>query len=556
MNISDTRPVSEQSTARRRFIYALFVLSGSAALIYEVLWTRELSLLFGSTVYAVSTMLAAFMTGLTLGAWIIGRWADKTHDPARMFAMLEAGVAVFGLLSVPLIKLLPALYFGFAAAVKPPLWIFLFAQFILSLLIMIVPTTLMGGTFPVVTRMVSRSTDSIGEDVGSLYSVNTFGSLVGSIAAGFVLIPSVGIQGTVLIAAAVNMTTSLLAVALFGVKPKWRLFTLYAVIALLAVWVSLQWVPASLALSFDRLGSYRTYSDYLADARSSKLVFSRDGLYGGVAVFRDRSGGLVLQNGGDIEGSTHQIDLWTESMLALLPMGSVRRPHSVMVIGLGTGYTAEAALESGGKVTTVEINPDVVSASRYFVGDRLERNADWRLVINDGRNQLLRESRTYDVITSEPSWPTSDHVAHLFTKEFFELGRSRLKDDGVFCQWLPRYMLEKDDLFMMMKTFRSVFPNVYVWGVDVQGVQGHDVLMIGVNGDRSLDESAVAEWARARDKTGAQFKLYETPESVARRTSSPAIPINSDDHPRLPYRVVANRLQWALQNINSGPGSQ
>ena len=140
---SQAAPTPRKLLTPRRLVLLAFGLSGAAALIYEVAWTRELSLVFGSTVYAVSIMLAAFMSGLSLGSWLGGRWADK-RNPVVLYATLELGIGVFGVLSVPLMRVLPAAYFVLYTTLKPPFVVFFIIQFLMSFLVMLVPTVLMG----------------------------------------------------------------------------------------------------------------------------------------------------------------------------------------------------------------------------------------------------------------------------------------------------------------------------------------------------------------------------------------------------------------------------
>ncbi len=142
--------------------------------------------------------------------------------------------------------------------------------------------------------------------------------------------------------------------------------------------------------------------------------------------------------------------------------------------------------------------------------------------MTDARNYLETTDRTYDVITSEPSYPLSTHVSHLFTQEFYELAKSRLNEGGVFCQWIPRYLLTDDDTLMMMKTFAEVFPNSYIWGSNQGGDEAVDMLLIGVNGDRALDPTAIDEAVRLSAPIALDFGFFGGPEEVAAAVADPA----------------------------------
>ena len=262
-----------------------------------------------------------------------------------------------------------------------------------------------------------------------------------------------------------------------------------------------------------------------------------------MVVFETPDGERHLQNSGKVEGSTQELDRQTTSLLSLLPIAAAEEPKSVLVVGLGTGFTTEAALDAGmERVDTVEINDSVVTASEYFVEDRVESNPASEIFVTDARNYLETTDRTYDVITSEPSYPLSTHVSHLFTQEFYELAKSRLNDDGVYCQWIPRYLLTDEDTLMMMKTFAEVFPNSYIWGSNQGGDEAVDMLLIGVNGDRALDPSEIDEAVRLSAPIALDFGYFGGPDDVAEAVADPSIPVNTDDLPYLEFRAPRNQI--------------
>ena len=182
-----------------------FFLSGMAALIYEVVWTRPLSLIFGSTIYAVSTMLSAFMAGLALGSFILSKYADRLKNPLYTFALLEIGIGIYGLLIIWLFNLLPYPYLWIWNKFNLSFGVFSFIQFILCFLVLLIPTTLMGATWPVVNKAYIKHIEKVGKGTGTLYSVNSFGAIIGSWSAGFVLIPLLGIKGSSMFAAVLNL---------------------------------------------------------------------------------------------------------------------------------------------------------------------------------------------------------------------------------------------------------------------------------------------------------------------------------------------------------------
>lgn len=547
--------------ARKLAIFA-FAFSGTAALIYEVVWARELSLVFGSTVYAVSMMLASFMSGLSLGAFLGGKWADRSENLFALFGKLELGIAVFGLLTIPLIQLLPTLYFFVFNTLKPGFALFFFLQLLLSFSIMLVPTTFMGATFPVVVKINTASIEELGHDAGNAYSVNTIGSIVGSLSAGFLLIPLIGVKGATFVAAGLNFFVAAGMLSISKSTAVKRLLPA-GIIALVVVGVLASTThPPAIAHNFYRIADYQTYDEYKAYLKDVRTLFFADDLHGRVTVFEVPGGERSLATDGKVEGSSTPYDRSIMSLFALIPVLSADEPESVLVIGLGTGYTAHAALySSNAKVDIAEINKAVLPASKFFVGDTIDKNPRAKFYINDARNFLYTTNKKYDVVTSEPSYPVSTHISHLFTKEFFELVAEHLNEDGIYCQWIPRYVMRDEDMLMMFKTFTSVFPRTYVWGSNYGASDAQDVMMIGVKGDRELNAEEIEAKVRqvAKDNlslTNLEFSFYADPATILDLVKGTLpdgrpIPLNTDDRPLLEFIAPKNHIEFFRQGAGS-----
>ena len=193
----------------------LFFLSGATGLVYELLWVRVLYQTFGSTIQSVTTVVAAYMGGLGLGAWLLGRRADRDARPAALYGMLEIAIAVFGLFSPFVLGLAHRLYLGVAGALQLTGAISVALRFGLAVLVLLVPTTLMGGTLPVLTRaFMGTDRGELKRSLGLLYGLNTLGAVVGTALAGFFLIELVGIRASLWGTAAVNLALGAGALAL------------------------------------------------------------------------------------------------------------------------------------------------------------------------------------------------------------------------------------------------------------------------------------------------------------------------------------------------------
>jgi spermidine synthase len=177
-------------------VLAIFFVSGASGLIYEVAWFRLLSLSFGVSVYAASAVLTAFMGGLALGSWIFGKitahWQQNKPSEQRsiaasllrLFALIEIGVALFAFATPPLFAGLTSLYVWFAREARPDPFIFNAVRTALATLALVPPTFLMGGTLPVLAHLLAAHEQDRGQRLGLLYAINTFGGVLGALAAG------------------------------------------------------------------------------------------------------------------------------------------------------------------------------------------------------------------------------------------------------------------------------------------------------------------------------------------------------------------------------------
>lgn len=203
----------------RALLLLLFALSGAAGLIYEIGWVRQFTLVLGASVYAVTIVLAVFMSGLGIGAWWMGERADRFGERQLVvsYVLLELGIALYGLVFPLLLASGQAAYAAFYQSYQPGLWMANALRLVIAFLLLILPTSLMGATLPVLSRYVVRTQMRIPVTVSWLYGVNTLGALLGTMAAGYVLLPALGVRQTTLVAVALNL---FVAVA-FGGVARW-----------------------------------------------------------------------------------------------------------------------------------------------------------------------------------------------------------------------------------------------------------------------------------------------------------------------------------------------
>jgi spermidine synthase len=233
-------------------------------------------------------------------------------------------------------------------------------------------------------------------------------------------------------------------------------------------------------------------------------------------------------------------DMPTQVMLGQMPLLLAPHIRNALVVGYATGVTAGSILQSPVEsVECVELEPATISASRFFehVNNHPLNDPRLRLIIDDARTYLRVTPTRYDMIVSEPSHPWVPGVANLFTREFFQLGRERLNDDGVFVQWLQIYQLSTGSLRSVLATFHETFPYVQVFRV--QGAwKGKDLLLVGSRTpltlelikERITDPRIAAELARVDIKSEADVRAWYICNETQLVAAVAGSVINTDDN--------------------------
>lgn len=522
-------PRSPESEAERwqiTIVIAGFAVSGFVALSYEVIWSRVLSLIIGSSVYAFSIMLTTFLVGLAAGATFASRVVDRIHRPVRMFALIEVLVGVTSLVGAYLFNDLPFVFVQLYRWVDSSAFgLLLFARFLIASFVMIVPTFLLGALFPLVVRIISsrKLARATGRTVGDAYAANTVGAIIGSFASGFILVPWLGLLGSLRLCVALNFLVAAAAFSASARRPAAKRDSrrhvnvsatvgLAASVLLIIVVVLGEppWDPEVMSSAVYRYApaltdkSRKDLFDYLKRGQG-ETIFYKEGITATVAVQR-QSGGRVLKVNGKPEASTAG-DMPTQILIGALPLLVREHTDDVLLIGLGSGVTLGSVEQFPVKrVTCVELEPAVIEASRHFedVNNHPLDDPRLRMISNDGRNFIYTTDEKFDVIVSEPSNPWVTGVANLFTLEYFRRGAERLKDGGLFSQWLQIYEMSPDDVRTLIATFRAAFPQVYLF----RGAEG-DLMLLGSKTERRLDLSVLK--SHLDDPTsGAELKRIDT----------------------------------------------
>ncbi len=207
--------MSQKSQALYRTLFLIvFFFSGLCALVYQTVWIRQFGLVFGVDIFATATVLTAFMAGLALGNLLFGKIVDKKGNAFYLFIGLQAGIGLFAILFPALFDGLQKLIIGFSRNVEMSFMVMQLLRFVFAFIFLLIPTTLMGGTLPVISKIFVRKLKTLGWNVGRLYSVNNLGAFVGCFLAGFILMRTIGLRNAVLAAAALNVLNAVLVYVL------------------------------------------------------------------------------------------------------------------------------------------------------------------------------------------------------------------------------------------------------------------------------------------------------------------------------------------------------
>jgi spermidine synthase len=472
--------------------------SGFVTISTQVSWTRVLTMIIGSSTYAFSIVVALFLIGLAIGAWLVAR-KDRSEMLRLTILKVEVLTAISLVLSLFVLNKTPAVLVTLGFKLQISSWIgLLLLQIFCATLLILVPAVLMGMVMPLVLVWAGSEAARVGRS----YAINTIGAIAGAFVTGFLLIPKTSTRFTLLFAATCCLVVA--CVAYLPAEPARDpgLKRALAIGSTPFLMILLFLVAPPMNLADLSIGAYDSLVRVLAQTREGtsdqtdpeqrqevhELLMYREGPTATVSVRRDQNT-LSLAINGRTNASDSPFDMPTQTMLGQLPVLIAPKLDKALIVGYATGVTVGAMLESPIKsVTCVELEPATIAASRYFehVNKHPLEDPRTKLIIDDARSFLRVTPNRYDIIVSEPSHPWVPGVANLFTQEFFELGRERLNDDGIFVQWVQIYQLSTESLRSVLATYKSVFPHVLVFRY-VGENKGKDLLLVGSRKPLTVD---------------------------------------------------------------------
>jgi spermidine synthase len=530
---AELRPTrARDAEVQTALVLAVAFTSSVASFTYENVWFRLFEHVLGASIYAFSTMLAGFLIGIALGGALAAPRARTQRGSARGLAFTQIGAAFFSFVAFTLLDYLPDL----ALKVNQPGLLGVLTRASVAAALLLPSTLCIGASFPFAVRALAEDVAAAAATSARVYSWNTLGAIVGSVSAGFFVIPGLGFERTLIATVLLNLFAA--ALAAFATRPlPRRVLALAAACALglLIVRPSTPWAVISnstlvLDMSPNKKG---------AAIDPAKILYFGVGRSSTVLLYEEAQGWRLRNNGlpeAMIEkpGAAPRNSL-TGRWLAMLPAFAPAAPRDLLVIGLGGGVAVEYVPQTFEHIDVIELEPEVLEANRRVAKLRnRDPLADPRIRVwlNDARGALMQTDLRYGAIVSQPSHPWTAGASHLYTRDFFAQVKDRLAPGGVFVQWMGLQFVDESLLRSLIATLLDVFPHVRLYQADrgsilfVSSLAPLD-LENQVDAVVALDPGGYARaGVRVKEDLAAALVLDE---AGARKLSEGA-PIVTDDH--------------------------
>lgn len=514
------RDAAPAASAAAVVVAVAFFCCGFVALGSEVLWTRFLALVTPSSVLTYTIMLSVVLLGIVAGSLLLASAADRGWPRARLFGALQIanGLAALG------IVLLPAAWWRAAG------------DWWAHALLLLPPAILSGATFPLAVRLVVDDPRLAGVAVGRMTAANTLGGIAGSLLIGFVALPALGLQTSLLLITGIALASGAAVWWLLDSGAS-RFRRAAAIAAAVALW-----------LAIPRLLGTHIPQDFLAAPH--ELTGFREGREANLAVVR-RQGVLHLEADRWWQGQdqkTHQV------LAGHLPLLLHAAPRRVLVVGVGAGQTPASVLthDEVEQVDAVDIEPAVFGLVREHYPHAWMDDPRLRLIREDGRSFVAHGAAPYDVIALEVGQLFRPGVADFYSADFYRLAKARLAPDGILSQFVPLTFLTPETFRRLVATFLEVFPQSLLF------YNSSELLLVGFNGtaripvarfDLAATNAAIRDDLLYSPWGGPSHWLNQPHVLLGGFLSGPSglaalaagAPVERDDRPTLPYATRGAR---------------
>ncbi|MCA8944229.1 MAG: fused MFS/spermidine synthase [Planctomycetes bacterium] len=562
-----TEPVASDES-RPRLLLVVALVTGAASFVYEVCWIRMLSMVLGNSTHSFELMLSAFITGLAFGGLWIRKRIDRLDNPIRFLAAVQIVMGMLALLTLPMYSGTFGVMQWLMGALDPNeqgYVLFNLSSHALALCVMLPTTFCAGTTLPLITHSLLRS--GHGEkSIGRVYAWNTIGAILGVMVTVHVGFPMLGIKGSLVLGATLDIGLGLALVWAFSrarpVAVKWTV----AGVSMLLVASLFRLDPLHMASGVYRQGE-------LLVAEETEVPFHRAGKTATISLTK-RGDVLSIRTNGKVDaslsvkGAVRTEDEITMVLLGAMPL--VLRPDAKTAanIGMGSGLTTHTLLGSTEleRVDTIEIEPVMAEAASQF-GKRVARAFEdprSHMHFDDAKAFFATARREYDIIVSEPSNPWVSGVASLFSEDFYGRVRTYLAEGGLFVQWIQFYEIDTQLVASILGALANNFEDFVVYAANRA-----DIVLVASPSGRVPAPSArifefpplAKELQRNHKKTLADLELHWIADRRALEPwiRSTGIRPNSNDHPVVDLGAArarflrSNAIQMLSEDLNVVP---
>jgi len=442
-------------------------LSGAAALIYEVVATDVLFYYFENNTYSVATVLSTFLLGLALGSLFISKYLNRVKSKPFLFTIFQFVIGLYALFILTNFNLIPH-YLSFITGVIPQGNLFLatFSKFMVGILYLILPTFLFGASFPLAASIIIKKVKEAGQNVGVLYSWDLFGSIAGTLAAGFLIMPLAGLKAACFFGGGLNFLSGFL-VFKKDKKINLALATLIFAVFIFSYFLIDPLNEKKIIVKTEESNNpsqeinQETYKEF----QEKDIIYQTNSPYGVLHII-DTGEDRMLSIDHKVQCATSSK---AERTMADIALSNIEGENlKVLIIGLGCGFTLDSFLKYNEvrAIDMVEINPKIPEITTFFFGQEENPLNDERvnLVIEDGFQYLQKTDKMYDIISIDIQSPSVAHSSPLYTVEAFRLASQVLKYDGLFeiygFAYGPTLEREYDYIKIFYYSLKQSFPYV------------------------------------------------------------------------------------------------
>lgn len=576
--------INKQNVAKDKHPYSklmiiLYALGGFLSLGYEITWFRLLGIFGENNIITFTVGLAVYLLGFSLGSLFLYPKFLQRFSAFRIFFLSNWGVGAVVIFLLPFYYIFPDLNtpeffqkFEYFNNVFP---VFVAKETVTAIVLMLLPTMFMGLSYPSVCHIAIGEKDELGQKSGFIYFLGTIGASLGALVVGQGLIPRLNLMGTIAFLCTASLIISLIVLC-FETKRfyfKWDFFMKCSLLLILTVLCYGRFgYPFIKMGKLQKKGDCWVYKNQLRGVDIS-LISYKTGPSGTVSVqhaegIEEGPVRMLLVDGQPV-ASTERWSQLDAKVLAHIPLMLHPDPRNAITVGYGAGVTSWSMTQYGIDTDCVEIEPEVYRATNLFSDHNhfVDKLPNFHIIIDDARNYFHLTSKKYDVISTDVTNLNYKNNSSLYTRDYFEILRSKLAENGIASAWVPMGGVSSYDFKILLKTFQDVFPHTSVWFIGKSSTSYFAVL-VGTPNVLSINYGQVKSLFK-RDALNKDLKevgvldplrllSFLLLDEVAVKEYTKGYPFHTDDFPILEFHPMTDfmpmvDLDEIYQHIDFNP---